>query len=377
MDNYIIIIPQEFKTSNHIELWKEMAKQTSGRVIVMDISADFVVSVLKHKYFRIKEAWGKAEVILNNLYRLRALYPIRPELSTFPSVKLYSFLFWRRLKCEFPQIMQENVYLLNYDPVWGKILYGSHPRMTMGYYLIDEVRRNANNDTIDKKAFQNDEYTCKKSDFILTMTDILAESRLEYNRNIDVIGNGAIVCLDRVKDAYRFEKSVAFIGNFRDWVDVELLTALIKKRRDLLFVFVGPNDASMSIVLNNLLNENLNTIYFGNISKNRIKQVYQLFGCVIVPYKQNSFMQNTRPIKIVESVCCGTPVVTIPMRGYQESEFIRFATDVNSFSNQIDEALQHPIVTDSAEYQQFIRDNCWAKKAEVIMASFMKYKRED
>lgn len=374
MKNYIIIVPQEYATSNHIELWKEMARQTDGRVIIVDISADLVVSLLKHRIYRIKEARSRAEIISKNMFRLRALYPIRPEYTTFPGVALYRKLFWKRLKRDFPAVMQEEVNVLYYTAIWGRILKDSHPNMKLGYYLIDEVRYEADSKDINEKSFKEDEFACRNSDFVLTMTDILADSRKEYNNNIVVIGNGSVIPETYIPCTWKKSKTVAFIGNFRDWVDVELLTNLIKKRDDLFFVFVGPNNPNMSGILNDILNKNLNTAYFGNIAKDRIQMVYQLFSCVIVPYKQNDFMQNTRPIKIVESVCSGTPVVTIPMRGYQESSFIRFATSVDSFSQQIDYVMGHPIEKESIEYKEFLKANSWKKKASVVLNSFSNYK---
>ena len=116
-----------------------------------------------------------------------------------------------------------------------------------------------------------------------------------------------------------------------------------------------------------LLNENMNTFYYGLAQKADMGKIYKMFDCVLIPYKNNQFVAATRPIKIVESVLAGTPVVTIPMNGYEETSFIRFATDVESFSTQIDELSKILINPEDVEYKRFLAENTWVTKAKTIM----------
>ena len=66
----------------------------------------------------------------------------------------------------------------------------------------------------------------------------------------------------------------------------------------------------------------------------------------------------------------GTPVVTIPMNGYKENSFIRFADSVEAFSRQINYLLDNPIDQDSDEYKEFVKTNTWDYKAEIIIKEF-------
>lgn len=63
----------------------------------------------------------------------------------------------------------------------------------------------------------------------------------------------------------------------------------------------------------------------------------------------------------------GTPVVTMPMDGYDECEYIRFANNIDEFSDQIDYIINHPIDRDSPLYKDFVRENTWREKASVIL----------
>ena len=138
---------------------------------------------------------------------------------------------------------------------------------------------------------------------------------------------------------------------------------------DCLFAFVGPIENDMAAFFEHLLNDNNNTAYMGKVSKEKMGGIYGLFDVVIVPYVQNEFTKATRPIKIVESVMSGTPVVTVPMDGYEQSEYIRFATDLESFEHEIRHLIMNPIDISSDNYQLFVRNNTWTNKAALIIDS--------
>ena len=266
--------------------------------------------------------------------------------------------------------MFEEANVIVYDALWCRILEDSHPNMKIGYYLIDEVRREAYNDKINKTRYSNDEYACIHSDFIMTMTGLLAQSRKQYNDHVFVIGNGATIPVNDEAQKIHLSRSVGFVGNFRDWIDTDLLESLIRNRKDLLFVFAGNVEDKVKPCLEGLLSNYANTFYAGRFKKEDAHRAYHLTDVIIVPYKQNEFIKHTRPIKIVEAVMAGKPVVTVPVDGYCESHFIKYANDVESFGRAIDYFLEHPVKKDTIEYQQFIKDNSWSSKAKLILEAF-------
>ena len=367
---YVILASQDFQTANHRNLWLEIAAQTECQVYVANIMADYITSIIKKKYNRLKEAKMSPIRFNEFLTIFRPLVLARPEILTDSMFHIVRNGFWKSLKRVDPDIMNKHVNLIVYNAYWVKILKGSHPDMKIAYYLFDEVRYNGKDNSIDKLRYRQDEYACKYSDIIYTMTKVLADSRAEYNKNIHVMGNGAILPSDNDIPPYIFSRSVAFIGNFRDWIDEDLLECIIKSMPDVLFVFAGPVEANMRRYFNQLLNQYNNTIYFGKVTKERMTQLYRMFGVVIIPYKKNPFVQATRPIKIVESVLAGTPVVTIPMDGYEECEFIRFASNESDFIRQIVYLLDHNIDKTSYSYQQFCINNTWKEIAKRIIKSF-------
>lgn len=367
---YIILASQDFQSANHRNLWLEIADQSGCQVYVANIMADYVTSVLKRRFGRLKEAKVAPVQVNEHLTVFRPLVYARPEILPDALFSIVCNNFWKYMKRVDSEIMSKHVNIIVYNAYWVKILKNSHPDMKIAYYLFDEVRYNGSDYSINKKRYMHDEYACRHSDVVYTMTKILAESRAEYNSNILVMGNGSIQPSPTDIPSLKYSRSVAFIGNFRDWVDEEMLESIIKSKLDVLFAFAGPVEDNMCCFLNKLLNTYNNTMYFGKVTKDRMTQLYRMFNIVIIPYKRNPFVQATRPIKIVESVLAGTPVVTIPMDGYDECDFIKFASNESEFSKQIDHLLSNPIDMDSDEYKTFCINNIWMKVAERIINTF-------
>lgn len=368
----LIIASQDFVSANHKPLWKLFSQMDGYDVVVANIPADQVVSRLKGKSYRIAEAQKGPEIINEHLVVFRPLLTVRAEIAPSFTYSLIAKQMWNSIKKFRPTIMKEHVDLLVYNALWVPILKGTHPDLKIGYYLFDEVRNNGADNTIDKKRYYFDEIACKQCNVIFTMTKMLADSRAEYNSNIKVVGNGALLPDTFEKPDVSFPKSIAFIGNLRDWFDEELFEKLVAKRQDITFVFVGSVEDNMKQFLKGLLDKYLNVVYFGKVKKENMPTVYRMFSGVIIPYRKNPFIQATRPIKIVESVMSGTPVVTIPVDGYQEGQFIRFANTVEEFSERIDWIINNPISYDSEDYQKFATANSWFNIAQIIINSFDK-----
>lgn len=359
----IVIASQDYDTANHKGLWDEYSKIENEDVLVVNLPADYVVSRLKGKQYRIKEAKKGMVLISDSLKVIRPIFFIRPELLLPINYGMIAKQFWKIIDSNIDLNNYDHINLLIYNPLWVRILSGTRKNVQVCYYLYDEVRYFAHSQKVNKKKAYFDEFACRNSDFIITMTERLKETRQKYNKNIIVFGNGASQCEDKIDSKLKLPQSVGFIGNFRSWIDTELLEALVAEHPEAFFVFAGNIEGEMRVYFDKLLNTYINTAYLGKIDKTNINQVYRMVTCVIVPYKQNDFMQATRPIKIVESIMEGTPVVTVPMSGYQESEFIRFAKNKEEFSDAIMELLNSSLDRNSADYLRFCEENSWRYKA--------------
>lgn len=368
---FIIIVPQEYKNANHYELWNCIAKLFDGITIIIDIPADAIVSRIKNKKYRIYESRQKFKRIGERSYIIRPYFIFRPEICGTLYHTMCAKKILRMVKNYF-KTDESNISVLAYNAFWICGFAQCNFRGTMAYYLYDEVRMKAETGKIDTRKYKYDEIACKNADVVFTMTKKIADSRKQLNSNVIVIGNGAIKPKLTVHQVEKYPNSIAFVGNFRDWIDQELFMDIVGKKQDISFYIVGSIENNMKEYLKLLQNKFDNISYLGRVKKDEMVSLYRKFDGIIIPYKNNEFIKSTRPIKIVESVLAGTPVVTIPMDGYAENSFIRFANNTNEFCNEIDFIRSHPIEINSEEYLSFVNNNTWEHKANVILEALIK-----
>lgn len=365
----IILATQDFQYANHRGLWIELSKKVD--VLVANIPADYLTSTITKKAYRIRDARSGGIDVSGHLKVFRPLLMLRPEVAPDMMYPRLAKEFWKQVEEMYFDLTSYEIDIIAYDGRWIKILKNTRDNLRFAYYLFDEVRNNGRDGSSDRTRTKYDDYACRNADFMLAMTEVLANHRSEYNIKKIVIGNGAELPQKAKDSDLKVSNSVAFIGNFRDWIDQDLLLELIQMNRNLLFCFVGPIEKNMKNFMDNLLNTHMNTAYFGQVAKDKIACIYRMFDVVIIPYRQNDFIRATRPIKIVESVLAGTPVVTIPVNGYTETAFIRFAEDAITFSREIEYVLQHNTIRENySEYQRFVEENMWTKKADIILREF-------
>lgn len=365
----LIFIPQEYNTANHKELWSEISRQSEDITIIVNIGADLVVSLIKGRYFRIREAMGRYKLLNYNLNLIRPMYLIRPEISNEWINSLNARLLILKLKKIVKNIDEYQINLLYYDAVLIDLFNKLNLDVKYYYYILDEVRNDAHDNNINVKRTKYDKLACDISNHIFLMSSKLTENRKQYIKKIEVVGNGAVL-REHLPNPDKYEKSVGLIGNIRDWIDSSLLEDLIKSRQDLHFGFVGNIESNMQSYIDIILKKYKNVTYYGIASKEEVYNWYRKFDVVIVPYKQNEFMKATRPIKIVESVFAQTPVVTIPVSGYKQCEFIRFANTSEEFSKEINYLIKNKIDIEAPAYIEFIRLNSWSNKAKQILEAF-------
>lgn len=366
----IIVVPQEFEKANHKDLWLEMDKNSKHPTIIINIGSDIPVTLYKRRFFRLKESIVGSKKIGEKLYLLRPHYLLRPEIGINFINNINAKLLKRYLKRIFKNIEDIQFNVLVYSGRVIEFFNKMNLKTNYYYFILDEVRRIAHTDEINQNNVYYDELACENSEYIFLMSKGLKKNRNNYISKIKVIGNGAHQVIEQ-HEVTKLKKSVGLIGNIRNWIDLELLEGLIKKRDDLNFGIVGNIEIDMKEYIGGLLKEYKNINYFGEKNKEEIYQWYKKFDVLIVPYKQNKFMRATRPIKIIESIFAGTPVVTIPVEGYKENEFIRFATNVKEFSDSIDYFMSNHIDTNSTAYKRFVEQNSWSNKAKEILESYV------
>ena len=175
---YVIAASQDYKQANHRMLWERLSELENTDVVVTNIPADFVVTVIKRKFDRIKESMSAPVTVSDSLKIVRPFLTVRPEITTSFMHKQIARQFWKCVNCAYPVDEYDEVRLVFYNAYWAKILDGSLPNLKMAYYLFDEVRNNGNDNSINPKRYREDMDGCNRSAYIFAMSKDIAEGHV-------------------------------------------------------------------------------------------------------------------------------------------------------------------------------------------------------
>ena len=92
MKNLLLVLAsQDYSTANHKGLWDEYSKIDDEYVVVVNLPADYLVSRIKQKKYRIDEAYKGLTRITDKLAVIRPLFFVRPEIlpQVFYNLNLY------------------------------------------------------------------------------------------------------------------------------------------------------------------------------------------------------------------------------------------------------------------------------------------------
>ena len=363
-DVFIILIRQEYENANHKYLWDSLIDSFDGEIVLIGIPADYIVSIIRNKRFRIDDHKKGIQKIKEHLYYYRPLSFIRPELMTNVGVRLYTNRMLNYI-CRQLSIDGE-IYCISYEPYWIIGLAG-RKKVTTAYYLTDEYRLNTDGTEISKRFTRKDRLATKTANAIFAASsEILNNRKSEYKNGI-IMGNGNRT--EYVQADQEGMQDVGLIGNIRDWIDKDLLENLIRSNTDLTFGLVGNIEKNMESYIDHILETYGNVTYYGKVKKELVDKCYGRFRVIIVPYLiNNKFIYATRPLKIAESICAGTRVVSVPVSGYCENEFLIFATSIKDFSEAIRLSISRGrIDITSSAYKEFKQQNNWETISKKIV----------
>jgi len=361
----VIFLAQEYCSCNHKFLYDEFANNNFfSNVLIIEIPADVVYSPF-FKPKRIINHFMGFRKLSRNTYIYRPMILVRELIANHYLNKINGRLLRRSLS-ELQIIKNaDNIFCLFYNPRMYEIAKESFNNPYMLYYVTDEYKYIASNCKINKLLYKYERVIMPNCDLIFTVSDKLTERRKKYNTNVFTIGNGASLknikqSADTLKDInWSKYNSIGMFGHIRDWIDFGLLEQLIKEMPNMTFVFAGPIQKKIESYFLNFISKNKNCVYLGVILKEKMPKVYQSVSVGIVPYKQNKFIEASKPIKIAEFIVNGVPVVSVPNYGYKEYYFLKFARTINEFKELITGLIGIKVDYRSNEFADFIDYNTW------------------
>jgi len=194
------------------------------------------------------------------------------------------------------------------------------------YYCVDEYSLF---EDFDAEAIRNSENAMlDRADVVVTTSEALWERKRVRRPDAELVRHG--VDYDHFARAWREPLGIptdvqslprpifGFFGLLHHWIDLELIESVAKSRPQYSFVLIG--DARVDI---SSLKEISNVYVLGRRSYNELPAYCRAFDAGLLPFAQSAMTRHINPIKLLEYLAAGLPVVSTPL---PEAE--RFSNDV-------------------------------------------------
>ncbi len=156
---------------------------------------------------------------------------------------------------------------------------------------------------------------------------------------------------------------VGYFGAIADWIDLDLVYEVAKRRPQYSFVLIGQvfdRDVSRLESLGNVR-------LAGNKPYAEIPSYLYGFDACLIPFLLNQVTKATDPVKLYEYLSLGKPVVATDMAELAQcGDLLYIGKDADDFAGKIDAALAEKDPERIRRRIDFARSNTWTRRVEQI-----------
>ncbi len=246
------------------------------------------------------------------------------------------------------------VLIITFTPEFSYISFISNYKLLI-YHVTDNYKvmpwwdnflSNIQLDLIEKSLI-------KKVDKVIVASSGLSKKYIKLSHDVILFSSPSNTKI-YLQNSYKLKKIpkeisnisrpiVGFIGTIRDYnLDVNLISKAVRECPDFSFVFLGILD-NKSRKISQILKDRSNCFYLGCKLLQEIPDYVSNFDVCIIPYITNEYGQYAYPVKIMEYLSLGKPVVTtkLPSIKYLAQQgLIYWSKNANVFIRNMKLALQ-------------------------------------
>jgi len=294
---------------------------------------------------------------------------VHPFVLPFHDIKIVrainDFLLIRTLK---KKIKQNNFHvpiLISSSPIMYGLL-GKLGETSSHYFCLDDY-------SLFKGAFKSlielENKLLEKVDSSFSVSMPLLKTRIPKSginnflpQGVDIdhffnINKTSAAKMDRIK-----KPIIGFFGLISEWVDLKIIDSLAKDYPDCSIVILG--DASVDI---SSLRTYPNVHLVGKVPYDELPSYASRFDVGIIPFKINELTAAVNPLKLLEYLALGLPVVTTPMHEAEKfKDYIYIAHDLNEFTKMVEIAIKNDTEKMKEERKKVITHYSWEMITEGI-----------
>lgn len=211
----------------------------------------------------------------------------------------------------------------------------------------------------------------KKSHLVIASSETLYEKCKIYNPNTHLVTEGADVDLffsenrkNVLNELNSFKKPIiGYSGGVHRWLDFDIIRYCAEQRPNYNFVFVGPLQHRPVQLI-----KYKNIHFLGKKNKQDLPVYLSYFDISISPYKIDEYTHASYPLKIIEYLAVGKPIVSTKTRELERhfGNLVYLAKDKYEFLNKIDLALQEDSPNLKTARKERAKAYSWTSRIEKI-----------
>lgn len=239
------------------------------------------------------------------------------------------------------------------------------------YYCIDNFSFSS---VSAKKVKRSEEKLLRKIDLVFATSRGIYDYCSKYNKkvynfpfavNFSEFENVRLkedIMPDELKDIK--SPIIGYIGGVHKWIDQAIVREAAKKYPECSFVFVGPIQTNISLLLSCK-----NIHFLGQKEHERLPFFIKHFDVCIIPYLITDYTRNVYPTKLNEYLAMSKPVVStnIPeVRAFDEkySNVVYLVEDGERFTEYIDRAIKSDNQVLKNKRIEAAKENSWDARIE-------------
>ncbi|HAA74586.1 TPA: hypothetical protein DCE37_05650 [Candidatus Latescibacteria bacterium] len=160
---------------------------------------------------------------------------------------------------------------------------------------------------------------------------------------------------------------LGFAGTIGHWVDVELLDRLAKERPDYTLVLLGEIAPSDLAAVERIC-EHPNVSRIPPVPKRDLPELLRRFDVCLIPFLVNDFTDSINPLKLLEYLCSGKPIVTTNIREAGPFSDLAYVADSpDAFLDLVDVACDEDNVDIRQRRMDTASQHTWEARVELAM----------
>lgn len=257
-----------------------------------------------------------------------------------------------------------NPIIISTLPITGDYVKSFHDQVSV-YYCVDDFVNWPGIDgrlmkTLEDKLIVNSDVFIVSSDELAKIKQIDSKKPIVIPHGVDVEHFSHAESNNRLDEVSK--PIIGFFGAISPWLDFELLFKMAISKEDWSFVFIGPCDVDVSS-----FKELKNVHFIGKVPYEELPAYAVQFDVGIIPFLINDLTISVNPLKLLEYLACGIPVVSTELPEVRKfAEHVYIARDTADFIRSVEQALSENSVEMSIKRRAIAQNYSWKTVAETF-----------